>query len=226
MACTFLLISGICYSRAFHREMPMVTLTSDKDGQEKEKPEDAQSEDMENDPTSKGQLEETSKVSSEMKQEKDGIYAHICGAVVHPGVYKAKPEARVVDFIALAGGLTEDADGDYMNQAEIVMDGQRIYIPTKEEVKQLDLQDYLQGDSALGDGNALEDSAKSQALINLNEASAEELMQLPGIGQAKADSIIAYRKQHGAFQTPEELMNIPGIKEGVYNQISSQITVN
>lgn len=251
MACTFLLISGISYSFAFHREKPKITLTAADDEQEKADsveyrngsnaqaksmdgqrgdvhPIDAQREDV--------QLEDNGNTSSTneqfalannaaLEQEEVGIYAHICGAVVNPGVYQAKAGARVADFIALAGGLTSDADGDYINQAEIVTDGQRIYIPTKEEVESLVLHDYLQGYRSQEDQKASEDSAKGQALININEASAEKLMELPGIGQAKANSIIEYRNQHGAFQSTEELMNIPGIKEGLFNQIASKITV-
>ena len=62
--------------------------------------------------------------------------------------------------------------------------------------------------------------------ININTASLSELMTLPGIGESKAQAIIAYRTSNGNFGTVEELMKIPGIKEGVYSQISDQIYVN
>jgi competence protein ComEA len=62
-------------------------------------------------------------------------------------------------------------------------------------------------------------------LININLAGKEELMNLPGIGEAKAASIIEYRSANGHFQTIEELMKIPGIKEGLFNKVSSYITV-
>lgn len=239
MACTFLLISGICYSCAFHREMPSLNLNAIDDEQEKVEQDknmdtsQLQATLIEDDqqgnayPSSQGNdLDNTRKVSSQLHAEEAGIYAHVCGAVANPGVYKAKQGARVVDFIELSGGLSPEADGDYINQAEIVTDGQRIYIPTKEEVERLDLQEYLQGYSMLGDNKASGNASDNEALININEASVEELMELPGIGQAKANSIIAYRKQHGAFKSTEELMNIPGIKEGLFNQISSKVTVN
>lgn len=253
MACTFLLISGISYSFAFHREKPKITLTAADDGQEKTEtdeclngsnaqvkskdeyrgdayPKDAQREDVQSVDTgiassANGQFAVTNNAASDLEPEEVEIYAHICGAVVNPGVYQAKVGARVADFIEIAGGLTSDADGDYINQAEIVTDGQRIYIPTKEEVESLDLHDYLQGYRSQGVQTPSEDSVKSQALININEASAEKLMELPGIGQAKANKIIEYRNQHGAFRSTEELMNIPGIKEGLFNQIAAKITV-
>jgi competence protein ComEA len=64
-----------------------------------------------------------------------------------------------------------------------------------------------------------------EARVNLNIAQREELMTLPGIGESKADSIIRYREEHGAFTSPEEIMNISGIKSAVYSKIRDRITV-
>ena len=61
--------------------------------------------------------------------------------------------------------------------------------------------------------------------ININTAEKEELMTLTGVGEAKAQSIIAYREEHGGFQSIEELMQIEGIKEGVFNKIKEDITI-
>lgn len=61
--------------------------------------------------------------------------------------------------------------------------------------------------------------------VNLNTAQREELMTLPGIGESKADSIIRYREEHGVFTSPEEIMNISGIKSAVYSKIRDRITV-
>jgi len=62
--------------------------------------------------------------------------------------------------------------------------------------------------------------------INLNTASKEQLMTLSGIGESKAETIISYREKNGAFQTIEDLMNIPGIKNGVFEKIKDNIRVN
>ena len=66
---------------------------------------------------------------------------------------------------------------------------------------------------------------QSSEKVNLNRATAQELMTLPGIGESKAGEIIRYREAHGAFSKPEDLMKIPGIKEGVFHKIQDQITV-
>ena len=150
----------------------------------------------------------------------DIIYVHVCGAVVNPGVYNGSYGSRIVDFIKLAGGLTEDAAGDYINQAQLAMDGQRLYIPTMEEVKELSTEAFIQGDT--GDTGA---SGNVSKLVNINTADASELMSLPGIGQSKANSIIEYRKANGKFKTIEDLMKINGIKEGLFNKISPYITI-
>ena len=53
----------------------------------------------------------------------------------------------------------------------------------------------------------------------------EELMTLPGIGEAKAEKILRYREEHGAFRSIEDVMQIEGIKEGVFNKIKEDITI-
>jgi competence protein ComEA len=157
---------------------------------------------------------------TEAPKQKEEIYAHICGAVVSPGVYRTVSGARVCDLIELAGGLSENAAGDYINQAEPVADGQRVYIPNKKETENLTASELMSGND-----KADEEAGDASGLVNINTADAESLMTLPGIGQAKANSIISYRNTNGNFKAIEDLMNIPGIKEGVFNQISANITV-
>lgn len=155
-------------------------------------------------------------------EDKNDIYVHLCGAVHDPKVYQVKDGTRLMELIQLAGGLTDMAAGDYINQAVQVKDGQRIYIPTEEEVKELDSQSFITGGSDQVTG---EMDSEEKKRININEANASSLMTLPGIGQAKADSILEYRRLKGKFKTREDLMNVPGIKEGMYSKISAYITV-
>lgn len=151
---------------------------------------------------------------------KKHIYVHICGAVNEPGVYRISADLRLVDIIELAGGLSADAAGDSINQAKELTDGERIYVPTADEVKESGSEQYLYSEVLDSKGS---DNTRP---ININRAGIEELISLPGIGKAKAESIIRYRNEEGSFQFVEELMNIPGIKEGLFKQISPYITIN
>ncbi len=164
------------------------------------------------------------------------IYIHICGAVKKPDVYEVDEDTRLVDVIKLAGGLTADAAGDYVNQAAIVEDGQKVYIPTKDEVKgtmpdgllsnESNNSNSVNGNTSSKGNTKAAGSTANTGKVNINTALAEELMTLAGIGESKAESIISYRQEHGSFKSIEEIKNINGIKDSVFNKISDMITVN
>lgn len=139
-------------------------------------------------------------------QELSIVYVYVCGHVECPGVYPLEVGARICDALELAGGVTEEGKPEALNQAEYVEDGQTIYVPSVDE--------------------EVESAEAEDGLVNINQADKETLMTLPGIGESKADIIIQYREEHGAFESIEELMNIPGIKEGVFNKIKSLIKVS
>ena len=142
--------------------------------------------------------------------EKEGIFVHVCGEVVHPGVYELKAGSRVYEAVKAAGGMSVNAAQNFLNQAEILEDGQQIYVPSEEEISDTDSE------------NGRTDDGK----VNLNQASKEQLMTLPGVGEAKADAIIRYRSEKGDFRSIEEIMEIEGIKEGVFKKIEDWITVS
>ena len=102
---------------------------------------------------------------------------YVCGAVVNPGVYELPENSRVYEAVAMAGGMTEDAGAEAVNQAEIVTDGQMLRIPTIAEV-------LAAQEDASGDSGATDDS-----LLNINQAEVADFMTLPGIGQSKAEGI-------------------------------------
>lgn len=138
----------------------------------------------------------------------ENVYVFICGQVQNPGVYCMSPESRICDVIKEAGGCLETADICAVNQAERLTDGSKIYIP------------------AIGETlPSSEMTEASDGLIHLNRATKEELMTLPGIGESKAELIIEYRETHGGFSTIDDIMNISGIKEGLFNNIKDYITV-
>ncbi len=156
-----------------------------------------------------------SEVVTEQEETSKSCCVYICGAVVFPGVYELPEGSRIYEVIELAGGLTEEADADFLNQAAQITDGQMIRIYTYQEVKDGVNEEQVQSVS-----NAVSDNK-----VNLNTADKTELMTLPGVGSSKADAILAYRKEHGSFKSVEELMNIAGIKEGVFLQIKEQVKV-
>ena len=231
----FLLITGFCYSCAYHKEASAVLTASESEESTSKEADtgEVNTEVQSNHASEIVSLETQGPSKSEDKTEtvqnqnieagEAFLYVHICGAVVNPGVYQAAEGARIVDMIELSGGLTKEAAGDYINQAQLITDGQRIYIPNKEDVEDLSTDEYLTGN--LSDSEKAKVSKIDNALVNINTADITELMSLPGIGQTKADSIIEYRNANGKFKTLEELMNISGIKEGLFNQISSKIMV-
>lgn len=154
----------------------------------------------------------------EVQKEKEvPVYVHVCGAVNEPGVYVLLDGARISDAVLAAGDFLPDAAQDYLNLAQLVFDGQKIYVPTKEEAEGLK--------AAGNTGERAFLSEEEASHVNINTAAAAELMELPGIGKAKAEAIVTYRKEHGAFSSCEELMQVPGIKESIYEKLCDAITV-
>ena len=162
-------------------------------------------------------------VADNVTTVQEEYYVYVCGAVQEPGVYMLQAGDRVCEAIVMAGGLSEDASTISVNQAEMVSDGQMIFVPTKEEADAGITMPQVSGISAGARENT--DAAKD-GKVNLNTASLEELMTLSGIGESRANDILAYRTEHGAFAAVEEIMNVNGIKEGLYNRIKDNIKVN
>lgn len=141
------------------------------------------------------------------------IFVDVCGQVKMPGVYELEPDSRVYEAVEKAGGMTEDAAVSYLNQAEKLADGQKVYVPSKEEAAGSQMMQEMS------------DSSSQDGKVNLNTASKEELMTLSGIGEVKAESIIKFREEQGGFRSAEDIMKIEGIKEGVFNKIKDQIKI-
>lgn len=169
---------------------------------------------------SKEETEDSEGDSSQKDSTDAPIYVFVCGAVQAPGVYALEQGARVYEAVILAGGMTSEGAAEYVNQAQPLVDGEQIYIPTKEEVQQ----------GTAGEKKDLfiktEEDTENDSKVNINTATEEGLKSIPGIGDTRAKSIIQYREENGGFQTIEDLMNVPGIKKGVFEKLKDSITVN
>lgn len=144
------------------------------------------------------------------------IYVDIKGAVKVPGIYQLKNQQRIWDALALAGGVSEDADTAQVNYAQKVKDQMIIYVPKKGEAVAQSLE-------------TLQESAPAQqnqeGKINLNTATEAELQTISGIGAKKAQEIIRFRDEQGPFKTVEELKNVPGIGEKTVERLKDMLTV-
>lgn len=144
------------------------------------------------------------------------VYVHMTGEVVNPGLYELADDSRLYDAVMLAGGFTENADTEYANLAEVLVDGKQYQIYSKDEVLNMSIQ---------GSGESAEAHYTGDGLLDINEATNTELMTISGIGQSKADAIVEYRQQNGRFDKTEDIMNVSGIGEGLYQRIKDSITV-
>lgn len=179
-------------------------------------------------------------------------YVDIKGEVKTPGVYLLEEGKRVIDVIKEAGGLTQDADTSVNNLSRKISDEMVIIIYSKTQVEDFatikeeeeELLNEIQKEEERQENNALlkeeeieasvdknqstEDGKENQessndGKISINTATKEELMTLTGIGSTKADAILSYRKENGSFTKLEELLNVNGIGEAIYNQIKDSI---
>jgi len=144
-------------------------------------------------------------------------YVHICGEVNQPGVYEMEPGQRIYQVVERAGGYTPEAAEDYLNLAGTVSDGMKLVVPDRHAL--------AEGNAARYGAEKFEAGEPASGKINLNTASKEMLMGLRGIGEARAEDIIRYRKEHGSFRSIEEIMNVSGIKNAAFEKIKDDITV-
>lgn len=152
--------------------------------------------------------------SAPEKTESEAVCIHVCGEVKKPGVYRFAKAPRVIDVINKAGGFTQRAQQDCINLAQVMEDGQQLVVKATQKGKK---KKKRTGKTASSNTNMNK--------VNINDASKEELMTLKGIGEAKAEQILSYRKTNGNFSKIEDIMMITGIKEGVFSQIKDSIMV-
>lgn len=148
--------------------------------------------------------------NKDVKTEKleDNIIIDISGEIKNPGIYKMKGKVRLYEIIDKAGGLKEEANINSINQARYVKDGEKIIIPSSRNSQGMDKESISNGNN----------------LVNINTASKEELLKLPGIGEVTAEKIINYRDNNN-FTKKEDLKNVNGIGMATYNKLKDLICV-
>lgn len=143
----------------------------------------------------------------------------VVGEVNNPGIYSLKMGLRVKDAISAAGGAKDGACTDALNLALPLLDGMRIYVPA--EGAPLDRPESF---ITYGYGVAAS-YQESEVSLDLNTATVEQLISLPGIGEVRATRIIEYREEHGEFTNKKELLKIEGIGEKLYREIEGKVQV-
>lgn len=138
----------------------------------------------------------------------DNIIIDISGEIKNPGIYKMKGKVRLYEIIDKAGGLKEEANVNSINQARYVKDGEKIIIPSSRNSQSMDTESI----------------SNENNLVNINTASKEELLKLPGIGEVTAEKIINYRDNNN-FTKIEDLKNVNGIGIATYNKLKNLICV-
>lgn len=168
------------------------------------------------------------------------FYVDIKGEIVKPGSYKVDSDKRVIDVIKLAGGLTKNANTRANNLSKkledemviIIYSNEEItnFMTIKEEENQLALEcnesNYnLKNNTCVEEEKKEDKNGNKVSLISINSATVEELMTLPSIGESKAKNIISYRETNGLFSLIEDIKNVPGIGDNIYDQIKDYITI-
>lgn len=165
-----------------------------------------------------------SKNDHKIKEASPQMMVHVDGAVKSPGLYALQmANPRVNDAIQIAGGLAEDANGQGINLASPVEDGQKIYIPRKGEEAPPEIP---QPDQNKASSNKQTNTKRDKkTVVDINKATVDEFTKLQGVGEGLAQRIVADRQKNGPFKTAEDLMRVSGIGQKKFEQLKDNIRV-
>ena len=165
-------------------------------------------------------LEEDTTIINEDSIDRNKIIVEIKGEVAKPDVYQLEEGSIIKDLIDMAGGVTEEADLSRINRAEELLNHELIIIGNINDETESSVVQNSSTSSSNGNN-----SDKGSTLININTADLEQLKEITGIGNIKAQSIIDYREANGGFKSLEELKNVDGIGDKTFEKIKEQITL-
>lgn len=147
----------------------------------------------------------------------EGLYVHVLGEVVAPGLYIVDPDARLIDALAAAGGTLESADLQAVNLARPLSDGEQIVVP---QIGAEPPPVVAEGGGGGGGGDN-----RTDGVVNLNTADQTALETLPRIGPALAQRIIEWRDENGRFRSVDDLLAVPGIGEKLLAGVRDKVRV-
>ena len=190
--------------------------------------------------------EENIETVEPVKEENQKVYVDIKGEVKKPGVYEVDKNYTIYQAIEKAGGLTQNANTDYINLSKRVTDEMAIIIYSKKEINDMKTDEEIKyqikveekpcpdnlNDACLNkkseDTTNKENTntnSNTSTKVSLNKGTLEEFMTLSGIGESKAQAIIEYRNKNGEFKNIEEIKNVTGIGESIYEKIKDNLTL-
>ena len=179
--------------------------------------------------------EKTEEKNEQTKETK--ILVDVKGEINTPGVYELTSNNTVMDAINKAGGLTKQSDTSNINLSKKLEDEMVIIVYSKSEIKNMQEEDKIkcppcnnacvteEDEKAKLDTDKNESTDTPSGKVNINTASSETLQTLDGIGEAKAKAIIEYRDKNGNFKNIEDIKNVSGIGDSIYEKIKNNITV-
>ena len=174
-----------------------------------------------------------------IEDENKEIMVDVKGEVVNSGIYTLKEGSRVIDAIQMAGGVTQNGDTSVLNLSKKLTDEMVIIVYSYYEVRNLEkvkeVEQTVRENCVMGNNGVQNDACIENSIsdsndntsgkVSINTATLEELMTLSGIGEAKAKSIIEYRDQNGGFNSLDELKEVSGIGDSLFDKIKENITL-
>ena len=175
----------------------------------------------------------------EEKEIVNKIKVDIKGSVQSPGVYELDEDSRVIDLINMAGGLLKDSNTELINLSMKLKDEMTIIIYSNKEIDNYKKNNnkkeivYIEvekcpdkiNDACINKTTESKNSDKLDNKISINNASIQELVKIPGVGEAKAKDIVFYREKNGLFKTIEDIKQVSGIGDSLFEKIKDNITI-
>lgn len=159
------------------------------------------------------------------------LYVDVKGKVKQPGIYSFSPNERVYHIISRAGGLLQDADRNRINLAMLLTDGMVVWIPSAADKTSMSTTSTTPLATPCSEVQAISSSlhptstSSSSNKINLNTATLDQLLSLPGVGEAKAKAILSYREKKGGFSSVQQLLEVTGIGEKMFEKIKEKVSI-